>query len=173
MVKMEYIKKEYERTRKTKGKWYLSSYHYKFNITPFIPFFDMLKEKKLMGLKCRGCNIVYFPPKLVCGRCLAKPDKWVPLRETGVIATYTATFDKDPTTGELTPAPIIAVRQDGSDSLYIAELSPDVKFDEVYAGMPVKVKWRDTTQGNLSDIEYYGRVDDPTEKMELYKQEEE
>lgn len=172
MGKLEYIKKEYDRTRKTKGKLYFSSYKYKFNITPMMPFFDMLKEKKIMGLKCRGCNNVYFPPKLVCGKCLTKPDKWVPLRETGVIATFTATYDKDPATGELVAMPIVAVRQDGSDTLYLVELSPDIKFEDVYAGMPVKVKWRETTQGNLSDIEYYERVEDPTEKMDLYKEEE-
>jgi len=170
--KLEYIKKEYARTRKTEGKWYLSSYKYKFNTTHIVPFFEMLKQKKLMGLKCRGCNTVYFPPKLVCGKCLIQPDKWVPLRETGVVATFTATYDKDPKTGELVPAPITAVRPDGADTIFVVELNPKIKFSDVYVGMPVKVKWRETTQGNLGDIEYYDRIEDPTENMPLYKMEE-
>jgi uncharacterized OB-fold protein len=169
MGKLEYIKKEFARTRKTEGKWYLSSCKYKYNITHMLPFFDMLKQKKLMGLKCRGCNTVYFPPKLVCGKCLSQPDKWVPLRETGVVATFTATYDKDEKTGALTPMPIVAVRQDGSDTIYVVEMNPKIKFEEVYVGMPVKAKWRDVTQGNLSDLEYYDRVDDPTEKLPLQK----
>src|SRR5271157_216387 len=172
MGKLEYIKKEYERTRKTKGKWYLSSYKYKFNTTHMKFFLEMLKEKQLVGLKCRGCNTVYFPPKLVCGKCLIQPDKWVSLRETGVVATFTATYDKNPETGELTPVPVSQIRPDGADTMYPFDLNPDIKFDEVYAGKPVKLRWRDETKGDLNDIVCYDRIEDPTEKMDLYKMEE-
>ncbi len=172
MKKLDYIKKEYDRTRRMPGKWFLSSYNYKFNVTHIKYFFEMLKQKKLVGLKCRGCNTVYFPPKLVCGRCLTIPDKWVPLRETGVVASFTATYDKDEKTSELVPFPIVAVRQDGSDTLYIIELNPLIKFQDVYVGMPVKVKWKDVTEGNLGDLEYYDRLEDPTEHVELLKVDE-
>nr|MDO8083849.1 zinc ribbon domain-containing protein [Candidatus Sigynarchaeum springense] len=161
MGRLEYVKKEYARTRTVEGKWYLSSCKYKYNITPVKTCFEMLKRRKLVGLKCRGCNHVFFPPKLVCPRCMTMPDKWVGLRETGVVATFTATYDKDEKTGELVPVPIVAVRLDGADTIYTVELNPKIKFDDVYVGMPVKVKWRDgELQGNLSDIEYFDAIED-------------
>ncbi len=162
MRKLEYIKKEYARTRTMPGKWYLSSCRYKYNITPMRTFFEMLKQRKLVGLKCMGCNHVYLPPKLVCPRCLTMPDKWVGIRETGVIATFTATYDKDEKTGELVPVPIVAVRLDGADTIYTVEMNPKIKFDDVYVGMPVKVKWREgELKGDLSDIEYFDAIEDP------------
>ena len=82
---MDYIKKDYEETRKMPGSWYLSNYKYKYNITHLQPFLQKLKEKKLVGLKCSGCNTVYYPPRFVCGKCLVKPDRWVDIRETGNI----------------------------------------------------------------------------------------
>ncbi|MFX1254272.1 MAG: Zn-ribbon domain-containing OB-fold protein [Promethearchaeota archaeon] len=171
MVKLEYIKKEYEQTRQMPGNWYLSSYRYKFNITQFKPFLSALKEKKLIGLKCRSCNTVSFPPKLVCGKCLVRPDQWVPLRETGTVATFTINYIKNEK-GEVTSFPVVAVRQDGADTTYLIELNPNIKFEDVYVGMPLKVKWKDKTEGKLSDIEYYESVEDSTKKMELLEEKE-
>ncbi len=167
MVKLEYLKKEYEKTRQMPGKWPLSSCRYKFNITHFQPFLQALKEKRLIGLKCRSCNTVSFPPKIVCGKCLVKPDQWVALRDTGIVATFTANYMKDETTGEMRSFPVIAIRQDGADTTFLAQLSPEVQFEDVYVGMPVKVKWKDTPEGNLGDIECYDAVEDETKKMKL------
>ncbi|MFX1308889.1 MAG: Zn-ribbon domain-containing OB-fold protein, partial [Promethearchaeota archaeon] len=89
---MEYIKKEYVRTRTMPANWFLSSYKFKFNITHMKPFLEKLKQKKIVGLQCSSCNRVFFPPRLVCGKCLVKPDRWVDLRETGKIASYTITY---------------------------------------------------------------------------------
>lgn len=172
MGKMDYVKKEYDKTRTMPGNWFLSSYRYKFNITQMKPFLDALKDKKIIGLQCRGCNTVSFPPKYVCGKCLVRPDKWVPLRETGIVASYTVAFIKDEQTGITNELLVITVKQDGCDTTYGVELNPNIKFKEVYVGMPVKVKWRDDTKGGLDDIEYYDKVDDITEKMDLLEQEE-
>ena len=44
---MEYIKKDYVRTRTMPANWYLSSYNYKFNITHMQPLREKLKQKKI------------------------------------------------------------------------------------------------------------------------------
>ncbi|MHA1731112.1 MAG: Zn-ribbon domain-containing OB-fold protein [Promethearchaeota archaeon] len=172
MGKLEYIRKQYERTRTMPGKWYLGAYKYKYNTTRMTPFREALKNKKLIGLKCRSCNMVYFPPTVVCGNCLVRPDKWVPLRETGVVSTFTATYVKDPETGEMVSSPVIAVRPDGADTTHIIEM-PGVDFDKVYVGMPVRVKWRDETVGSLDDIECYEPIEDYTADMPLLEEEDE
>ncbi|HMF32897.1 MAG TPA: zinc ribbon domain-containing protein, partial [Candidatus Lokiarchaeia archaeon] len=160
-VRLEYVKKAWDRTRTMPGKWDLASYRYKFNTTMWIPFMDKLKEKELIGCKCRSCNTVYFPPKMICGRCLVVPDKWVPIRQTGYIATFTATYVKDEDTGKMIPTPVIAVRFDGADTTFVVEM-PTVKFEDVYVGMPVKVKWRDELKGTLDDIEMCVPIEDTT-----------
>ena len=42
---MDYIRKEYERTRTMPGSWYLNSYKYKYNVTHLKPFLDKLGEE--------------------------------------------------------------------------------------------------------------------------------
>lgn len=166
---MDYIKKEYDKTRTMPGSWYLSSYKYKFNFTHFQPFFKKLKERKLVGLQCSSCNKVSFPPKLVCGNCLVKPDRWVDLRDTAQIATFSITYEKDPITGETLEKPVVCIRHDGSDTTYLAQLSPDVDFKDVYIGMPVKAKWSEEPKGDISAIEYYELIEDSSKDMGLRK----
>jgi len=166
---MEYIKKDYVRTRTMPAQWYLNAYRYKFNVSHLQPFLQKLKEKKLVGLQCSSCNRVFFVPKIVCGKCLVKPDRWVDLRDTATIATYTITYVKDAETGEIIQKPIVCVRQDGCDTTHLVEMSPDTHYDEVYIGMPVKVMWKDEAVGNLDDIEYYKPIEDKAKDLPLRK----
>ncbi|MHA1489185.1 MAG: Zn-ribbon domain-containing OB-fold protein [Promethearchaeota archaeon] len=164
---MEYIKKEYPRTRTMPASWYLNAYRFKYNVTHMKPFLDKLKEGKLVGLQCSNCNRVSFPPKIVCGNCLIKPDRWVDLRETATVATYTVTYLKDEVTGKIVEKPIVCIRQDGSDTTHITELAPEVNYDDVYVGMPIKIHWADNLEGNLSDIAYYDVIEDKAKDMKL------
>jgi uncharacterized OB-fold protein len=166
---MEYIKKDYVRTRTIPANWYLSSYKFKFNITHMKPFLEKLKHKKLVGLQCSSCNRVFFPPRLVCGKCLIKPDRWVDLRETGKVASYTITYLKDPETDEVIERPIVCAQLDGADTSYPAQLDPDIEFKDTYIGMPIKVHWADEIKGGLMDIVYYDLIEDDAKDLDLRK----
>ena len=155
---MEYVKKSYIVTRTMAANGFLNSYTYKFNITHLQPFLDKLKQKKLVGLQCQGCNRVFIVPKSVCGKCFVKLNRWVDVRETAKVATYTITYVKDEETDDIIQIPIVLVQHDGSDSTYLAELSPEIRYEDVYIGMPIKAKWRDVTTGGIDDIEYYEKV---------------
>ncbi|MHA1293783.1 MAG: Zn-ribbon domain-containing OB-fold protein [Promethearchaeota archaeon] len=166
---LDYVKKDYDRTRTIKAAWYLNSYRFKYNVTHLKPFLEKLKEKKVVGLQCSNCNSVFFVPKLVCGKCLVKPDRWVDLRDTATVATYTISYVKDSETGEIIQKPIVCVRQDGSDTTHLVELSPEIRYEDTYIGMPVKIKWRDQTSGTLDDIEYYEPIEDKAKDLPLRK----
>jgi uncharacterized OB-fold protein len=166
---LDYVKKKYVRTRTMPANWYLTSYTFRFNVTHFKPFLEKLKQKKLIGLKCPGCNRVFFPPRLVCGKCLIKPNQWVDLRETGQVASFAIAYLKDPESGKVQEKPMVLVQQDGSDTSYMAELSPDIDLKDTYVGMPVKVHWADDPHSGLDALEYYDKVDDDSEGLELRK----
>ncbi|NHJ25935.1 MAG: hypothetical protein EAX89_15260 [Candidatus Lokiarchaeota archaeon] len=166
---MDYIKKDYVRTRTMPGSWYLNSYTYKFNITHAQPFLRKLKEKKLVGNECPSCNRIFFPPRQICGKCMIKPDRWADLRETARVATFTVTYLKDPETGEVKERPVVCIRQDGSDTTNIAELAPEIDFKDTYIGMPLKVHWVENPQGGLNDIEYYDVIEDKAKELKTKK----
>ncbi len=162
---LDYIKKDYVRTRTMQGNWYLASYQFKFNISHNIEFLKKLKDKKLVGNCCSVCNRVFFPPRYVCGKCLVKPNQWVDLRETGRVATFAIVYLKNPETGEVEEKPTVLVQQDGADTAIIAQLNPEVDFKDAYVGMPVKVHWADIRTGGLMDIEYYDVLEDDAEDL--------
>ncbi|MFO8017414.1 MAG: zinc ribbon domain-containing protein [Promethearchaeia archaeon] len=163
--KLEYERKEYEETRTIGANWYLSKYKFRFDFTHFQPFFEKLKERKLVGNQCRSCNAVFFPPKLVCGKCFIKPDRWVDIRETAQIATYSITYEKDPETGEVAEKPVVAVRHDGCDTTMLASLRKDIDFEDVYVGMPVKVVWSEEPVANISAIDHYEPIEDDSKDL--------
>ena len=162
---LDYNKKDYVRTRTQPASWYLASYKFKFNITHMKPFLDKLKEKKLVGNQCSSCNRVFYPPRLVCGKCLVKPDKWVDIRDTAVVSTFAISYLKDPETGEVQQRPMILVHHDGADTCSIAELAPDIDVKDTYVGMPIIAHWSEEREGGLMDIEYYDKLDDDSEDL--------
>ena len=163
-----YEKKSYVKTRTMHGSWYLSSYFYKFNISRTQVFLKGLKDGIVLGLKCRNCNTVSFPPRFICGKCLIKPDQWVRLPETATMASGSATYDEDDKEREH-PYPVIAVRQDGSDTVWVQNIPDDFDFKSVYIGMPMKIIWAEEKVGSWMDIDHYEPIEDPS--VELNKKE--
>jgi uncharacterized OB-fold protein len=166
-----YEKEVFKTTRRMHASWYLSSYKYKFNLKRIRVFLDGLKEGKFYGLKCRSCNTVSFPPRLICGKCMEMPDQWVLLRDTATVATFSATYDRKADPNSEHPIPIVAIRQDGADTTWTALLQDGVNLSEVYVGMPLKAKWAEERTGSLTDIEYYEPIQDPTIEMNKKEQE--
>ncbi|MDY6793873.1 MAG: zinc ribbon domain-containing protein [Actinomycetota bacterium] len=150
---MEY-KKE---TRAVEGDWPMAYWQWKFeSIALIAKTREAFKEKKLLGLKCPGCGLVYFPPKPYC-YCLARPDKWVEVEQTGTITTYTFTgawayegISEEEQAGGA-PMIICGINFDGSDTLTVCLLD-DAKPEEVYVGMRVKLKWPEVIEGRVDDI---------------------
>ncbi|MHA1349634.1 MAG: Zn-ribbon domain-containing OB-fold protein [Promethearchaeota archaeon] len=157
---LNYIKKDYVRTRTMPANWYLASYKFKFNISHASHFLK----------KLTGCNRVFFPPRLVCGKCLVKPDHWVDLRETGRVATFAIVYLKDPETGEIQEKPTVLVQQDGADTCIMSPLNPEINFKDAYVGMPVKVHWAENRIGGLMDIEYYDVLEDDAADLNKSKE---
>ena len=162
---LDYIKKDHVRTRTMPGAWYLSSYKFKFNITHMQPFLKKLKDKKLIGNPCSGCNRIFFPPRQVCGECLLKPDRWVDIRETANVSTYAIAYLKNAETGETEEKPMVLIQHDGSDTCTIAELAPGIDVKGTYINMPIKVHWSDERTGGLMDIEYYDKIEDDSKDI--------
>jgi uncharacterized OB-fold protein len=90
---------------------------------------------------------------------LVKPDQWVELPDTATVATGTATYDIDDKAMEH-PFAVVSVRQDGSDTMVLQNLSEDVNFHNVYVGMPLKVVWAAERKGEWTDLDHYAPIDD-------------
>ena len=88
------------------------------------------------------------------------------MRETGRVASFTATYLKDPETGKVIERPIVCAQLDGADTSYPAQLDPDIEFKDTYIGMPIKVHWAEDIKGGLMDIEYYDPIEDNSKDLQ-------
>ncbi len=58
----------------------------------FHQYNEALKENRLLGLKCAGCQAVTTPPRMVCRLCQSPELEIVPLSGRGTVQTFTAVF---------------------------------------------------------------------------------
>jgi len=55
-------------------------------------FLTELKKGKIVGTYCAQCKRTLVPPRMFCELCFKDIDKWVPLKDTGVIQTFSVCF---------------------------------------------------------------------------------
>jgi len=79
---------------------------------------ELRDNKRIMGLRCPKCGIVYVPPKSVCSTCFDQIDEWVQVSNKGTLLTYTVvdyvySFLYQPKT---IPYTVGIIRLDGADT---------------------------------------------------------
>jgi uncharacterized OB-fold protein len=52
-------------------------------------FYTFCADRKLMGVKCKGCGAVVWPPRGICPKCSAKTFEWIQFKGKGNLLTYT------------------------------------------------------------------------------------
>ena len=148
-------KKEREETISIPGEWPLSAYTYKADKV-MDRYLESLKNKRVVGVKCPGCGIIYVPPKPLCERCHTKlridrTEDWVEVSDEGIVMSFTVTDD----------TLSIIVKLDGADTAFPSDLR-GVKLEEVginIIGMRVRVVWADEPKGEMGDIAYFEPIE--------------
>lgn len=54
-----------------------------------ISFAKYLNEEKLMGSKCKNCDVLYTPPRSMCVKCYSSDMQWVEMAGQGKLAAFT------------------------------------------------------------------------------------
>lgn len=117
-----------------------------------------LKKGILLGGYCETCRRTVIPPRTVCELCFNPMDRYVHLKDTGTINTFSlcyVTWDvkriKDP------EIPIV-VEIDGASPLHgILHKLSEVKPETVHIGMRVQAVWKpeEEREGAITDILYF------------------
>ena len=61
-------------------------------MTTAVPFYEGLKEGKLLVQKCSNCGEYTFYAHFVCPNCLQDALQWVEAKGTGTVYTYTVVW---------------------------------------------------------------------------------
>lgn len=58
--------------------------------TEIAEFYDNLRDGELTTTKCRDCDEVHFPPRIVCPECQSEDLEYVPLPDEGELFAFSA-----------------------------------------------------------------------------------
>jgi uncharacterized OB-fold protein len=134
-------------------------YRYSLGATTSKFFIEIRDNRKIMGIRCPACELVYVPPRATCGRCFSQLDDWVEVGGRGTLETYTRVQYSTP--AQPVPAPFYygIIKLDGA-STGLPHLVGGMKGREPRIGMRLEAVFRDERRGNMLDIAYF----QPTEE---------
>ena len=122
-----------------------------------------LKAGIILGARCATCRKIVVPPRLVCEMCFRPMSEFIPLKDTGVVNTFSlcyVTWDVQRIKDPEIPA---VIDIDGASPLHgimhkLGELDPQ----NVRMGMRVKAVWRPPQErvGAITDILYFKPIEE-------------
>jgi uncharacterized OB-fold protein len=132
-------------------------YRYSMGATTSKFFIEMRDNRKILGVRCPACKVVYVPPRTTCGRCFSQLDEWVEVGDRGTLETYTLVHYSTPV--QPVPAPFYygIIKLDGADT-GLAHLVGAMKGQEPRIGMRLQAVFKEDRQGNMLDISYFKPV---------------
>lgn len=115
-------------------------------------FAEALKERRILGRRCPSCDIVYLPPRPVCGDCNIHLTDFVEVGPLGTVITETVVHHSitDPVSGKARPVPYVMglIRLDRASTTLNHYLTSHVAAH----GVRVQPVWRDQRTGTMADI---------------------
>jgi hypothetical protein len=122
-----------------------------------IAYEQFLNKEKLMGSRCKACDIHYVPPRPICIECYGSDMQWVEMKGNGRLAAFTC----------ITIAPPFMIAQGyNRKNPYctgVVELEEGARVDariegvdagqpeEIKVGMPLKVKFLHREEGGKKE----------------------
>lgn len=107
------------------------------------PFWDGVREGKLLLQKCKSCGLFLNPPRPMCPKCQSIEQEWVPSTGKGKVYSW-VTYQESP--HPAFKAPYTAVLVELAEGVRIVSNMVDVKPDELQIDMPVEVTFDEVTE---------------------------
>jgi len=100
-------------------------------------FIDYLEKGKVMATKCKGCGMMFFPPRADCCNCLSSDMGWIEVAGEGKLISF-STLKYGPTGFEDDLPYTIAVADFG-DLKVFGRMDKGIADEDLKVGMNVKV----------------------------------
>jgi uncharacterized OB-fold protein len=117
-----------------------------------------LKRGVILARECRNCRRVLVPPRMFCEECFRPTDRWVEVRDTGRVNTFSICYiswDMAPLKEPEIPA---VVEIDGaSPGVGFMHKLGEVRSEDVRIGLAVEAVWKpeEEREGSILDIRYF------------------
>ena len=121
-------------------------------------FLEGLKQGVILGVRCPRCQLIMTPPRVWCSQCFRPVNQYVPLRDTGVIKTFSISYVRWDTKRLRKPEIPAVIEIDGaSPGMGFLHLIGGVNPKYLRIGMKVKAVWEppERRTGSIRDIRYF------------------
>ena len=132
-------------------------YRYSMGATTSRFFIEIRDNRKIMGIRCPQCDVVFVPPRTTCGRCFSQLHEWVEVGNQGTLETYTQVRYTTPVQPAVAPFYYGIIKLDGADT-GLAHLVGGLNGQEPCIGMRLQAVFREDRKGNMLDISYFKPV---------------
>ena len=110
------------------------------------PFFDALKEHRLVVQRCADCGQLQHPPRAMCGSCGSTAFDWAEMSGEGVVYSYVVTHQAvHPALVGHTPLATVVVEL--AEGPHLTSNLVDVPPEAVTIGMAVEVVFEEVDAG--------------------------
>lgn len=113
------------------------------------PFWEGLKEGKLLVQRCARCGKLQFPPDGVCESCSSKILAFEEMSGKGKVFSFTETVSgaRHPYFQAISPYLVGMVELDEQEGLVFASNFPGASYEQMKIGSPVEVVFQEIAQG--------------------------
>jgi 3-hydroxybutyryl-CoA dehydratase len=124
-------------------------------------------EKKIKGVKCKGCNKVYVPPRGTCDVCQEDlSGSWVEVKDTGTVTGFTVIRYEEPYQPVKPPFIQAMIKLDGADTPFV-HIVKGVQPSKMRVGLKVKAHFANETTKTIMDIDHFEPVGDRPQASEI------
>lgn len=121
-------------------------------------FLTELRRGRLVGTFCKQCGRTLVPPRIFCERCFKDIDRWVPLKDTGTVQTFSVCFVTWDMKRIKTPQIPAVIAIDGATEGYgLLHLVKTKDWKNLKVGDRVQAVWKTAKKrkGAITDILYF------------------
>jgi len=108
--------------------------------TRISPFFDALRQGRLVTTKCKKCGAVHWHPRVMCDTCNSDQLEWVDLPKFGKVVGFTAMVVGAPLGFEKDVPFVTGLVELSGTKQVIATRIEGIKYEDVTMGMDVELK---------------------------------
>ncbi|MBC8461663.1 MAG: Zn-ribbon domain-containing OB-fold protein [Deltaproteobacteria bacterium] len=120
------------------------------SITKVNDFVDYLEKGKVMGTKCKGCGLVFFPPRADCYHCLKSDMEWIEVSGTGKLVSFSKLEYAPVGFGDDLPYSIALL--DYGDYKVFGRIAGDVPENDINVGIEMKTEVNKLPNGQLNYV---------------------
>jgi uncharacterized protein len=115
-------------------------------------FIELMKNKKLLGTKCKKCGKTWMPPRINCSDCY-EPADWIELKQTGTIEVSTIVWYTTSAFIKAVPYGIGFIKLDGAETaLFQGIFSENLVPSKIKKGKRVKAVFNKEREGKMTDF---------------------